>query len=337
MNSKKITTTLIGILLAFLLVLCGCYNSEETNNGDPATMFVNTVLGQTIKTQRLTNGDYDYLEFGDGTLAIVKYTGTAATLSIPAEIDGKTVVALENKSFYNNETLVDVILPDTIKAIGNFAFMGSKKLESINFGLNIENIGISTFDNCKLLKTATFTGAPKIINEKAFYLCEKLTAIDLPAGVESIGVWAFAKCTAADKIILREGLKAIGDHAFLKCKAAKTVDIPGTCETIEVSAFYQCTAMQTLTLGEGVRTLKKGAFEECSALKTLTLPMSMTTLEKYAFYNCTALREVIASSGITDIAADVFTNDKNLTIKAPAGSTIAEYAKAKKIATVTMP
>ena len=147
MNSKRITTALIGILLAILLVLGGCNHAEGTKSGDPATMFVHTVLGLTIKTTGLTSGDYYYLEFSDDTLAVVKYTGTATKLTVPDEINGKTVVALENKSFYNNETLVEVSLPNTVKAIGNFAFLGSKRLEAIRFGSDMEHIGISAFEN----------------------------------------------------------------------------------------------------------------------------------------------------------------------------------------------
>ena len=46
-----------------------------------------------------TYGDYEYRELNDGTVEITKYTGSASTLTIPSEINGKTVTSIGYGSF----------------------------------------------------------------------------------------------------------------------------------------------------------------------------------------------------------------------------------------------
>lgn len=341
---KRITALLAAAALLTVL-LCSCSLGDVINTesltDDPATEFVDVVLGKTVKTEKLRSGSFTYTEFTDSTVAITAYDGNDAVLAIPAEINGLEVVALENKALYKNDLIEELVLPDSVRAVGNFAVMYCDSLKKVVFGKGIENIGIGAFQSSNRdsftgsgsLETLVFNGAPKVIDEKAFYFCDKLTEIVLPSGVETIGEWAFAKCFSAKRIVLGDGLIQIENHAFLKCRNAREVSIPGSCKTIGTSAFYQCISLAELTLGEGVEKLEKGAFEECTALREVTLPQSLATIGKYAFYNCTSLESVTAFEGIEAIEDDVFENAGSLVITAPQGSVIAEYARDNSIKT----
>lgn len=338
--AKKITAVLLVLVLGLSVLFCGCSSdallnalSIETETYDPATEMVGEVLGKTVSQEGLTSGEFTYLVFSDGTAAITAWSGEDGVLHIPETLDGHTVVALENKSLYKAQ-MTELVLPDTLEVVGNFAAMYCDKLEKVTFGKNIRNIGVSAFesvgDNTNsegkgALKTIVWNGAPEIIREKAFYYADKLTEIVLPAGVKTIEEWAFSKCFNADKIILGEGLEFIGDHAFLKCRGVKEISIPGTCKTVETSAFYQCSGVEKLTIGDGVQTLKKGAFEECAALKSVTVPDSVQTMEPYIFYNCSSLETCKMGSPAT-MEKDIFSGDAAVTVIAPAGSTAAAYA-----------
>lgn len=338
--AKKITAVLLVLVLGLSVLFCGCSTdtilnalSIDTDTYDPATEMVASVLGKTVSQEGVVSGEFTYLLFSDGTAAVTAWSGKDGVLEIPETLDGHTVVALENKSLYKAQ-MTELVLPDTLEVVGNFAAMYCDKLEKVTFGKNIRNIGVSAFesegDNTKSLgkgnlQTIVWNGAPEIIREKAFYYADKLTEIVLPAGVKTIENWAFAKCYSADKVILNEGLEVIGDHAFLKCHGLKEISIPGTCKTIETSAFYQCISVEKLTLGDGVETLQKGAFEECSSLKSVTVPDSVQTMEPYIFYNCTALETCkIGSPAVME--KDIFTGDPNVTVITPAGSTAETYA-----------
>ncbi len=344
--TKKTVAALTALVLLVCISFCGCSAdtilnalSIDTDTYDPATETAADAMGKTVAQTELSSENFSYLLFTDGTAAVTAYTGTDPVLRIPEQLDGHTVVALENKALYKSE-ITELIFPDSLQYVGNFAVMYSTKLEKVTFGKDIQTIGVSAFecegDNTSstgkgVLKTIIWNGAPQVIREKAFLYNDKLTEIVLPDGVQVIEEWAFAKCFAADKIILGEGLERIGDHAFLKCRAVKEISIPGSCKTVDTSAFYQCSSAEKLTIGEGVEILKKGAFEECAALQSVVLPDSIKVMEPYIFYNCTALTSCRMGSPET-MEKDIFTGDEQVTVTAPAGSTAESYAQAHGVA-----
>lgn len=344
--TKKIMS-IVAVLLLVTALFSGCTKEQvlkafsiDIDTYDPATEMVTDVMNKTIQSENLQSGDYKYNLFTDDTAAITGYTGNNAVLNIPETLDGHTVVALENKALYKLEVITELVLPDTVEVVGNFAAMYCENLEKVTFGKNIKNIGVSAFesegDETKSLgggklTTIVFNGSPEMIREKAFYYADKLTEIVLPENVKTIENWAFAKCFKADKIVIGEGNEIIGDHAFLKCRAAKSITIPDSCKTISTSAFYQCLSATDLSIGNGVEEMQKGAFEECSSLEKVVLPESLKTMAPYIFYNCTSLKECVAGDKIEFIDKDVFTGDKEVVVNAPSGSVMAEYAEANKV------
>lgn len=342
----KISVAVAALAAAMSVLLCSCSTSDllslfnlETDTYDPATEMAADVLGKTAAQENLKSGDFTYTVYADGTASVTAYSGSSEKVEIPSQLDGHTVVALDNKALYDNDQIQELVLADTVQVVGNSAAMYCANLQKVTFGKGIQRIGVSAFESEAddsngvgkgSLAEIVFNGTPEVIGEKAFYYADDLTEIVLPDGVKEIGAWAFAKCTGAQKIIIGDGLEKLGDHAFHKCKGAKEVRIPGSCKVVEISAFYQCTSLEKLTLENGIETLRKGAFEECKALKSVTLPDSIKSMEPYVFYNCESLTECIAGNPEI-LEKDLFTGDNNVKIIAPAGSSLEEYAKSNKI------
>ena len=55
-------------------------------------------------------------------LCVTSYEGTAETLSIPSQIDSYPVKSIGKKAFLGNRYLRHIIFPDTIEAVGDWAF-----------------------------------------------------------------------------------------------------------------------------------------------------------------------------------------------------------------------
>lgn len=197
----------IAAVVALMLVVClsftGCGNlgnaiisalSLDVTVDDPALIKVEDILDKTVKTESVKSGDFTYTLYTDNTACITGYTGSNPVVSIPAEIDDAKVVGLENKALKSSSTLKELIFPDSIEAIGNYAAMYCDSLEKVTIGKNIKHIGISAFEGSQenaytgksKLTTVVFNGAPKTISEKAFYFCSALTEIVLPEGDEPI-------------------------------------------------------------------------------------------------------------------------------------------------------
>lgn len=201
---KKITkiTAIVALMLVVCLSFAGCDNlgktilsalSLDVTVNDPALVKVEDILDKKVKTESVKNGSFVYTLYTDNTACVTDYTGNGPVVSIPAEIDGAKVVGLENKSLKGSSSLKELIIPDSVEVIGNYAAMYCDNLEKVTIGKNVKHIGISAFEGSQentytgksKLKTVIFNGAPKTISEKAFYFCSALTEIVLPEGVET--------------------------------------------------------------------------------------------------------------------------------------------------------
>lgn len=72
---------------------------------------------------------------------------------------------------YDVPYICEVILPDTIKTIGDNAFAQLNKLERINIPKGTQSIGVRAFKDCKSLKTLTIPKSVLIIGDEAFDEC----------------------------------------------------------------------------------------------------------------------------------------------------------------------
>ena len=78
-------------------------------------------------------------------------------------------------------SLVRISLPNNIKIIGKFAFLGSKDLEVANIG-GVERIGEMSFAGCYNLKKVFTTKNLELIDVGAFDGCARLDSIYIPHG-----------------------------------------------------------------------------------------------------------------------------------------------------------
>ena len=103
-----------------------------------------------------------------------------------------------------------VEFPDSIVAIADRAFRDCKKLNHVDFGKGIKDIGGGTilgeiFTGCDRLHEVVIPGQVKEIGKLTFY-DSGLEKITLPEGLEQIGSMAFGHCSNLKEISLPESL-----------------------------------------------------------------------------------------------------------------------------------
>ena len=90
-----------------------------------------------------------------------------------------------------NTEIKDLVIPNDVTSIGNYAFYGCSGLTSIVIPNSVTSIGNSTFLGCSGLTSITIPNSVTIIGNYAFYNCSGLTSITIPNSVTSIGSGAF--------------------------------------------------------------------------------------------------------------------------------------------------
>ena len=83
----------------------------------------------------------------EGQAHITGYTGDSATVHVPTEIHGYTVVALDDSAFQNSSVKA-VVLPGSVTTVGWFAFSGCYGLELVSLPASVTKINYGAFDNC---------------------------------------------------------------------------------------------------------------------------------------------------------------------------------------------
>ena len=166
------------------------------------------------------------------------------TLKITA---GETVESISG-SKKNLETLV---LADTVKTIGEFAFGKLTKLSSVTFPASLETIGRYAFYGCKSLTAFNAPSSLKTIGEYAFNGCESITVFNAPSSLKTIEYGAFAN-SGLETVTLNEGLESIlgEDNSWnanlgpFENTKIKTLKVPSTVK--KVCVFGRISSLETL-------------------------------------------------------------------------------------------
>lgn len=211
-------------------------------------------------------------EITGGSLLIDSYTGSAKEVILPAEIDGKKVVAISGKAFEGNTALTSVRIPEGIVTIGQAAFR-----------------------NCTSLKNLTLPSTLRSLETYAFYGCSSLSAVTIPSGVTSIGLSVFGQTPYMSG--QNVSFVTAGDGILISCLSGSAeVTVPDTVKKI-TNAFYYKNSTVSIVLPSSVTEIGTYAFTGCPKLQSITIPASVTSIAKDAIYDCKSLSAVYVKEG----------------------------------------
>ena len=114
----------------------------------------------------------------------------------------------------------ELVIPDSVKIIGNAAFRDCSNLTSLTLGKGVQEIRDGAFSNCTSLKNnLVIPDSVEIIGEQAFLQCD-FNGLVLGKGLRSIGAGAFTDCkNMKAELEFPEGLEILG--GFGGCSSLK--------------------------------------------------------------------------------------------------------------------
>ena len=115
----------------------------------------------------------------NGMAVIEKYTGAESFVVIPEKIENLPVVEVKSEAFRGYKQLVGISFPESLAAVGEYAFCECRGLKEAVFGKNLN-----------------FAGS------HAFYNCRSLEKIKIPSGLEYIGDGFVKNCDSLNSIII---------------------------------------------------------------------------------------------------------------------------------------
>ena len=87
--------------------------------------------------------------------------------------------------------LRNLVIPDNVKTIGDYAFYNNNKLVSLKLGVGLIEIGKNAFESCSSLTEVSIPDNVTTINQYAFSGCTSLATLNLGKGIQTLGTGAF--------------------------------------------------------------------------------------------------------------------------------------------------
>ncbi len=242
--------------------------------------------------------DYQYALLDDGTVEITGYNGKAEKLTIPNMLNGKKVTSIDNRAFYLCNSLISIIIPDSV-----------------------EKISVNPFAYCRTLKSIF------VSSEHPYFF-----AIDgvLFRKADSCLI-SYPKGREYTTYNIPQGITAIESSAFYDCKFLTRVTIPDSVISIGALAFYNCASLDNITIPDSVISIGDSAFSGCDSLTSVSFPDSVASIGEIAFFGCLSLTNVAIPDSVIFIGDDAFSGCPNLILTVPRNSYAAEYAKTNDI------
>ena len=250
------------------------------------------------------------------------------------------------KLHLNDQLVTDLVIPNSVTAIGNYVFYNCTGLTSVTIPNSVTTIGYSAFDNCTGLTSVTIPNSVTTIGEDAFYNCASLTSVTIPNSVTTIGRSAFYNCTGLTSVTIPNSVTTIGDYAFYKCAGLKEIYynaincadkgyygnvfaeagstgiklVIGAKVTKIPAYMFRYTyaeewAEDSSRAGVTKVIFEKGsvctsigvyAFQDCRGLEEITIPASVKSIGGSAFYNCESLTEITFEGNAPSIGTNAF-------------------------------
>lgn len=219
---------------------------------------------------------------GEKSLQLYKYHEDGRTsYTVPDAIAGICGSAFALEYGATTATLTEIIVPDSVKTIGNNAFNNQTALRRLVLPDNLTSIGNYIADSSRELQV----------------LCSRDSAT---AHLITKNVYEYGFTDPAEP---EYSWRYEGDSMVLTVYRgmAANVTVPSGVTAIGERAFYENKTLETVNLPEGLKEIRGNAFQSCTKLRKVTFPSTLEKLGTYAFDDCSQLTQVILPDNVTTV------------------------------------
>jgi hypothetical protein len=234
---------------------------------------------------------------------------SVVSVNINGVLTDVVIRSVQTTAFANCKA-TSIVLPSSIKEIGNNAFESCPNLKSVVIKSDTENYNVTETDEngtitpgnvytaVKSGKT-TYGAITPVIGDSIFQGCTALESVEI-AGFQTIGSSIFEGCSSLKNVSLDfSGLSSVNSSTGKVNKTALTGTMGDYC-------FKDCTSLESVTLPDNLKSVgAKGFFEGCSALKTVNIGLDLSSgLSVDSFTGCSSLEAIHVAGEDADPYSD---------------------------------
>ena len=305
----------------------------------------------------------DFSDNGDGTLTAVRCVDRQADdLDIQFEAGACPVVAIAPRAFEGCAALRRVILPESLRQIGEMAFSGCSHLRLLTIPGGVQRVGTLAFAKCSQLERVRIEPGVVQLGPSCFSKCAALKRVEMPASVTQIGGGAFFGCSKElrlygaeeapaaqyarlngltfdfqswkddEELVLREEEDGTLTVLGARQTAPHRIEIPTEIcgrrvAAIAPKAFFASSTLEQLVVGGGVREIGESAFFGCRQLVSVSFERGLEQLKDSAFAGCESLTQVTLPWGTSAVGRMAFFGCTRLSfVKMPTTTRVSDFA-----------
>ncbi len=305
----------------------------------------------------------DFSDNGDGTLTAVRCVDRQADdLDIQFEAGACPVVAIAPRAFEGCAALRRVILPESLRQIGEMAFSGCSHLRLLTIPGGVQRVGTLAFAKCSQLERVRIEPGVVQLGPSCFSKCAALKRVEMPASVTQIGGGAFFGCSRElrlygaedapaaqyarlngltfdfqswkddEELVLREEEDGTLTVLGARQTAPHRIEIPTEIcgrrvAAIAPKAFFASGTLEQLVVGGGVREIGESAFFGCRQLVSVSFERGLEQLKDSAFAGCESLTQVTLPWGTSAVGRMAFFGCTRLSfVKMPTTTRVSDFA-----------
>lgn len=255
-------------------------------------------------------------------------------ITIPSVAPSGNRITSVEKYGFEDAPAKEVVLPDTIEVINDYAFTCMKSLETVNMPKSLRFIGTEAFYGTKLVSVVFPESIEKVgarVFGKTSVAFNSHNGCDyLPIGENNYGLLVKATDSSAETVTIHKDTKVIAANAFYEtpsdaafavesgndvfaCDGKSVIEkktktlvaanddyvIPsdGSVEIIGDYVYYERSLNENLVIPEGIREIGRYAF--CyTGIESVSLPESIEYVGDSAFFS-DDLTEIVIHAGVT--------------------------------------
>ena len=298
--------------------------NSVTSIGESAFSDCSSLTSVTINSDAIVNKTYTYYDefywvnlsniFGS---QVVNY------------IIGDDVKGIGEYAFYGCSSIASVTIPNSVTKIGDYAFSRCSSLLSVTIPESVTSIGISAFSGCSSLTSPLY-------NAHCFaYMPPALKgAYTISDGIKQISGGAFYDCSSLTSITIPNSVTSIGERAFYYCSSLTSITIPNSVTNIGSYAFSGCTFAESNFVNnsnlnaeennywgaelvdrelDGLLIRNDTVIDCRPSVTMVTIPDYVTSIGDFAFYDCSSLTSITIPNSVTSIGDFAFDGCSSLT------------------------
>lgn len=234
---------------------------------------------------------------------VTKYLGSNGIVVVP-----EGVRKLASCLFWDNQTIKEVRLPNSLISISGDTFYNSSNLEKVNIPVNCKSMGNNPFAGCPKIKITNNSPYFNLV-DGVLYNKDFTRLIYYP--ISNIN----------EKYAIDPRCKILGKHSFYLCNNLKDVEIPESVIKLENNPFSGCNQISLNNKSPYYHVLDSVIYDrdyssvigclnsidtDCLILKNIR------RICRNSFWNCKGIRKIVFPKTLEDIGYNPFVSCSNI-------------------------